>query len=98
MPGYPGSNPDHAVNLAERMRHTALHVIAGQRGDYELYWRIVNASFEPWTEGEWTPVELSPERELERLTGQGLPFDTECQPSVRVEAPRNEEPFLRSSP
>ena len=71
MRGHPWSNPDHAVNLAERMRHTALHAIAGKRGDYELYWRLVNASFEPWTEGEWTPVGLSAEREPDRLCGQG---------------------------
>ena len=63
------SNPHHAVNLAERMRHTALHAIAGRRGDYALYWRIVAASFEPWTEGEWMPAEPSPERNAGRLTG-----------------------------
>lgn len=55
------SNPDHAVNLAERMRHVALHMLAGRRGDYESYWRIVAASLEPWTEGEWRQVERSGE-------------------------------------
>lgn len=50
---YRWSNPNHCVNTRERMRHTALHVLAKKQGNYEGMWQVAQASFEPWTEGEW---------------------------------------------
>ena len=50
------SNPSHVVNRREMMRQRALHIVAGKHRDFEGFWRIVEASFEEWTEGEWRKV------------------------------------------
>lgn len=45
-------NPNHAVNLLERVRDRAFNRYA-RRGEYETYYALVNATLGPICEGEW---------------------------------------------
>jgi hypothetical protein len=45
-------NPNHAVNLSERIRFNAFRRQA-RRGEYAKYHALVAASLGPISEGEW---------------------------------------------
>lgn len=44
-------NPNHAVNEGERIRDRAFNRFA-RKGDYETYYKLVNASLGPIVNGE----------------------------------------------
>ena len=51
------TDPNYAVNQREIMRARALHIVARKHCNYEGMWKIAQASFEPWSEGEWEETE-----------------------------------------
>lgn len=48
--------PNFIVNRREAMRFRATHIVAGKHRNYAGAGKIVLASVEPWTEGEWRPA------------------------------------------